>query len=104
MALFTGIALRSLYQEQGAKKLAAIAKTCESIRAVPGVFLHWLIRIIPLAVMTVVAGAVSEYGYGIFATLFRYVGAVIAGFALQGDFRLRSLDFCHRTDEAFAFF
>jgi len=86
LALFTGMALRSLYQSEGAKKLAAIAQTCEQIRAVPGVFLHWLIRIIPLAVMTVVAGAVSEYGYGIFATLFRYVGAVITGFALQSIF------------------
>lgn len=83
LALLTGIALRRVYADEGSKKWRSIADTCERWRAIPATFLHWLIAIIPLAVLCVVAGAVSEYGVGVFVSLFKYVFVVIFGFILQ---------------------
>lgn len=86
LAVMVGIALRRVYASQGPKKYAEIAKRFEQVREVPAVLLHWLIKIIPLAVLTVVAGAVSEYGFGIFTALIKYVGVVLLGFVLQTVF------------------
>jgi Na+/H+-dicarboxylate symporter len=83
LALITGIALRKCYASEGESKMRAIAQKFENIRAVPETILNWLIAIIPLAVLGVVAGAVSEYGVVIFFSLFRYVGVVVLGFLLQ---------------------
>ncbi len=83
MALVTGLALRQLGQNRGESYLQGLAEKCERWRALPGVWLTWLIALIPLAVAAVVAGAVSEFGLSIFAALFRYVGVVILGFILQ---------------------
>ena len=83
LALMTGIALRKVYANEGPARWRALADTCERWRAVPAVLLHWLIAIIPLAVLFVVAGSVSEHGIGVFLSLFKYVFVVIAGFILQ---------------------
>ncbi len=83
LALLVGLALRQVYASEGAVKFRAIAYWFEEVRAVPGVILGWLIHIIPLAVLTVVAGAVSEYGFGIFQSLIKYVVVVLMGFVLQ---------------------
>lgn len=83
LAMLVGIALRKVYAEEGAKKFREVAAQFEQARAVPAVLLNWLIHIIPLAVLTVVAGAVSEYGFSIFNSLFKYVGVVLLGFVLQ---------------------
>lgn len=80
LALLVGIALRRVYKSQD---FANIALKFEEMRAIPGVILGWLIHIIPLAVLTVVAGAVSEFGFGIFQSLIKYVAVVLIGFALQ---------------------
>ncbi len=83
LAMLVGIALRHVYREEGQAKFKQLASQFENVRRVPAVILGWLIRIIPLAVLTVVAGAVSEYGFGIFHALIKYVGVVLLGFALQ---------------------
>lgn len=83
LALLIGIALRRSYAHAGAAKLRAIASGCEEVRNVPALLLKWLIHIIPVAVLAVVAGAVSEHGFGIFHVLVKYVGVVIVGFFLQ---------------------
>jgi Na+/H+-dicarboxylate symporter len=79
MAVLVGLALRRTHPRQ----LKYFAGIFEQIRAVPSVILGWLIALIPLAVATVVAGAVSEHGVEVFFSLFRYVGVVLLGFSLQ---------------------
>jgi Na+/H+-dicarboxylate symporter len=83
MALATGLALRKIGQDRDDSFFKGLADQCERWRSLPGVWLQWLIALIPLAVATVVAGSVSEYGLSIFGALFRYVGVVILGFTLQ---------------------
>ncbi len=83
LALLTGLALRKAYAKEGPKKLRAIAQIFEELRKVPEIILRWIIQIIPVAVLTVVAGAVSEHGFKIFFTLAQYVGVVLLGFILQ---------------------
>lgn len=83
LALVTGIALREVYGHEGQGRLEELSQACERWRAIPGAVLHWLIAIIPLAVLTVVAGSVSEHGLEVFAVLFRYVLVVILGLTLQ---------------------
>lgn len=83
MALATGLALRKIGQDRGDSFFKSLADQCEKWRSLPGVWLQWLIALIPLAVATVVAGSVSEYGLSIFGALFRYVGMVVLGFILQ---------------------
>jgi len=83
LALLIGLALRKVYSQEGPTKLRAVAKIFEELRRVPEVILRWLIHTIPLAVLTVVAGAVSEHGFKIFFSLGQYVGVVLLGFALQ---------------------
>ncbi len=83
MALLLGIAIRKAYGGTNRAKLKEIATRFESLREVPAVFLHWLIAIIPLAVLCVVASAVSEHGFSIFVSLIRYVGVVILGLFLH---------------------
>lgn len=83
LALITGLAVRQVYAPQGQDKLNALAASVGQVRAIPSAILHWLILIIPVAVLTVVAGSVSEHGYGILLTLLRYVAVVILGFTLQ---------------------
>jgi DAACS family dicarboxylate/amino acid:cation (Na+ or H+) symporter len=83
LALLMGIALRKAYAAGGPAKYRELAAMFEGARAVPAIFLAWLIHIIPLAVLTVVAGAVSEYGFGIFRSLLQYVAVVLIGFVLQ---------------------
>jgi Na+/H+-dicarboxylate symporter len=83
LALTTGLALRKVYAKEGPAHWRALAETCERWRALPGQILHWLIAIIPLAVLCVVAGSVSEHGVGVFLSLIKYVVVVILGFFLQ---------------------
>ncbi|HEY8278223.1 MAG TPA: cation:dicarboxylase symporter family transporter, partial [Bdellovibrionota bacterium] len=83
LGVCTGLALRSMFAAEGERKMAQLAQLCLRLRDLPGVFLRWIIQLIPLAVLSVVAGSVSEYGLGIFATLLRYVGVVLLGFFLQ---------------------
>lgn len=83
LALMTGVAIRGLYRDQGDVRLRMIAQNFETARAVPGVMLGWLIHIIPVAVLTVVAGSVSEYGFEIFSALIKYVAVVLLGFVIQ---------------------
>jgi Na+/H+-dicarboxylate symporter len=83
LALAVGIALRKVYAQEGVAKLRKLAEECERLRAIPAILLKWLIAIIPIAVLCVVAGAVSEFGVGIFLSLFKYVFVVILGFILQ---------------------
>jgi Na+/H+-dicarboxylate symporter len=83
LALALGLALRKVYGGQGEAKLLEIKERFESLRAVPAEILRWLIAVIPLAVLAVVASAVSEYGFSIFFSLFRYVGVVVLGLFLQ---------------------
>lgn len=79
LALILGIAIRRAYPT----RLQEMARKFEDLRAVPTIILHWLIAIIPIAVVTVVASAVSEHGFAIFFSLFKYVGVVVLGLFLQ---------------------
>lgn len=83
LALVSGIAIRRTQAKSGAQNLTALALKIEGVRAVFATFLAWLIYIIPFAVFALVAGAVSEYGFGILGSLAKYVVVVIVGFLLQ---------------------
>ncbi len=83
LAVLVGLALRSVYRDQGATKYQELAARFEELRSVPSVILGWMIHLIPLAVLTVVAGAVSEHGFSIFGSLLKYVGIVLLGFVIQ---------------------
>lgn len=83
LALVTGIALREVYGHEGQSRLEEISQICERWRAMPGAILHWLIAIVPVAVLTVVAGSVSEHGLEVFSVLLKYVLVVILGLTLQ---------------------
>lgn len=79
LALLTGIAIRRAYPDSANQ----IAHSLEKAREIPAVLLRWLIAVIPLAVLTVVASSVSEFGLSIFSSLLQYVGVVLIGLTLQ---------------------
>lgn len=83
LALTIGLALRRVVETQPGLTTARVSDVLEKIRAVPALILTWLIHIIPVAVFAVIAGSVSEYGLGLFASLAKYVGTVWLGFVLQ---------------------
>ena len=83
MALTLGITLHRHYSSVQPEKLIILGQRLEEWKSVVGLFLKGLIRLIPLAVLVVVAGSVSEYGLEMFKTLFQYVLIVFLGFILQ---------------------
>jgi len=66
--------------------LRELVLSLEKFRRIPEVLLQWLIHLIPLAVLAVIAGSVSEHGLQIFLTLGKYVAVVLFGFLLQITF------------------
>lgn len=83
LALILGVAARSTFQREQPEVLAAWARGAERLRELLARVLHWITRLIPFAVFAVLAGAIAQYGFGIFATLAPFVLAVLLGFALQ---------------------
>lgn len=83
MALILGVAARVTFQKEQPEVLADWARGSERARELLAKVLHWITRLIPLAVFAVLAGAISQYGFGIFATLAPFVLAVLLGFLLQ---------------------
>ena len=86
LALALGLALRVAFRASPAATLTKIAARLENCRSVVAVLLGWVIHAIPVAVFTLIAGSVSEFGLGILASLAKYVVVVLLGFALQITF------------------
>ena len=82
IALLLGLALRKTFAEDVAtfNKINTGFEKCKMLFAT---LLRGVILLVPVAVFTVVAGSVSEYGFAIFHSLIQYVGVVILGFILQ---------------------
>lgn len=89
LGLLCGIAARRAYGAPeaegggGEAALAAFARKVERVREIPAVLLRWLLHVIPIAVLGVVAGAVSEHGAGVLVDLGRFVAAALAGLSAQ---------------------
>lgn len=82
LALLLGIAVRKSgsFNE---KELLDMGVKLEKFKSVLGVFLHWLIRLIPIAVFAIVTATVSQYGLEIFSQLGKFVLVVLLAFMLQ---------------------
>lgn len=85
LALLVGLALRkaTASQPDGAETRARLVRGLLFYRKVPEFFLERLIAVIPLAVLTLIAGTVSEHGIGVLLSLGYYVLLLLLGFALQ---------------------
>lgn len=81
--LLLGLALKKSFSTTEPHVLHATSRFLDSAKKVLTVLLTWVVHIIPLAVFAVIAGAVSEYGVGVFQILFKYVCVVFLGFFLQ---------------------
>ena len=82
LALIFGIALRSSLKLD-LQRLEKGVALFEFMREVMHKVLGWLIHLIPIAVFTLIAGAVSEHGLGILLVLSKYIAVVWLGFFLQ---------------------
>lgn len=80
LALILALALRRGFS---ADRLPGLLHGAEQMRVVPLVLLEWLTKLIPVAVLSVVAASVSEHGYDAFRSVFLYVSVVLLGFVLQ---------------------
>lgn len=83
LALILGVAVRVTYQKEQPEVLSSWARGAERMRELLATILHWITLLIPFAVFAVLAGAIAQYGFGIFATLAPFVFAVLLGFLLQ---------------------
>jgi Na+/H+-dicarboxylate symporter len=81
LGLLVGIAMRKAIEQR--RELSFLVLQVESLRDVMQVLLGWVINIMPIAVFLVIAGSVSEYGFGMFVSLSKFVAVVFMGFAIQ---------------------
>lgn len=82
IGLALGVAIRKSGQYSEGE-LLRFSEFLEKARAVLGVFLHGLIRLIPFAIFFVIAATVAQNGFGVFAQLTKFVAVVLFAFALQ---------------------
>lgn len=82
LALIFGIAIRST-KEMSLDARIMIIRFFEMAQGSIAVVLHWIIKIIPLAVFAIIAATVSKYGFAIFLSLSKFVAVVCLCFLLQ---------------------
>lgn len=82
LALLLGIATRSAFANEP-HTLQNIKNGAEQIKKILEKLLHWILKIMPIAVFLIIAGSVSKYGFSLFTDLSRYVAAVIIALGLQ---------------------
>ena len=87
LALLFGAALGSLKRHppsDNALDLEPLAAMINAIHLLLIRTLHWVVRLVPLAVLCLVAQAVGKAGLGIFEQLAGYVGIITLGLCLHG--------------------
>lgn len=87
LALLFGAALGSLKRHppiDGPLDIEPLAATISAIHQLLIRTLHWVVRLVPLAVLCLVAQAVGKAGLGIFSQLAGYVGIITLGLCLHG--------------------
>jgi Na+/H+-dicarboxylate symporter len=96
LGLGMGIALRMLKQQQ----IAAAKEDYKPIEQVIGILfttvikmLHWVIMLVPLAVLGIVARTIAIQGFAPFQSLLIFVVAVILGLMIQGGYYLLRIQF-----------
>lgn len=82
MSLVFGIAIRRAFADDP-QAIEFVLRVTEGAKKVLEQLLHWILRLIPLAVFLVISGSVSQYGLEIFEKLASYVLVVVLGLALQ---------------------
>ncbi len=91
IALALGIALRvvrSRPQPEGKEGLGFIIPVLETLYQVFMVVLHWIIELIPLAVLCIVVNVTATQGLSVFVSLAGFVVAVLVALALQACYYL----------------
>lgn len=89
LAVLFGAALGSLKRHppiDSALDIEPLAATINAIHQLLIRALHWVVRLVPLAVLCLVAQAVGKAGLGIFSQLAGYVGIITLGLCLHGLF------------------
>ncbi len=81
-ALILGITVRQTTSIQN-HQIEKLISFLDTIKDVLLVFLKWLIKLIPFAVLAIVTAAVSKYGVHIFQQLSKFVGTVLFAFILH---------------------
>jgi Na+/H+-dicarboxylate symporter len=96
LGLGMGIALRMLKQQQ----IAAAKEDYKPIEQVISILfttvinmLHWVIMLVPLAVLGIVARTIALQGFAPFQSLLIFVVAVILGLMIQGAYYLLRIQF-----------
>jgi DAACS family dicarboxylate/amino acid:cation (Na+ or H+) symporter len=87
MAILFGAALGSLKRdppEHGAVELSPLENSISAIYHLLVRVLDWVVKIVPLAVLCLVAQAVGKSGLGIFSDLAGYLGIIALGLCLHG--------------------
>ncbi|MCC6808841.1 MAG: dicarboxylate/amino acid:cation symporter [Deltaproteobacteria bacterium] len=85
-AVAIGLALRRLRRTSGHELQPALATTIAVVRvglAVCATLLHWLIALVPLAVLVIVAAVVAKTGAAVFAMVGWFLATVSAGLFLH---------------------
>lgn len=83
IALAFGLALRRARTNDAHPGFAAIEQAIEALLSVTQVILHWVIRLVPLAVFASVAKTVGEYGYGPLKGLSVFLAVALGGLSLH---------------------
>lgn len=79
VAIIFGIALLSISKE----KAQPFYEVCESVSEMSIKIVGWVMKLAPYAVAALMVKAVSNFGVEILASLAKYVGVVMLGFAFQ---------------------
>ncbi len=82
LSLLIGLATRQAFKDQP-EVLKKISFGFESVRSILEQILMWILKIIPVAVFLVIAGAVAQFGFDVFSQLAMYVTVVVSALALQ---------------------
>jgi Na+/H+-dicarboxylate symporter len=89
IALAIGIALRKLPGERLRTAVELVALLFDVLVTM----LHWIIEVIPLAVLGIVANIVATKGFGAFINLGAFAGAVVLALLLQATYYLVRIRF-----------
>lgn len=85
LSLMFGIAVRSA-KEINLESKKNLVSFLEKLQSVLAVILHWIIKVIPIAVFAIISATVSKYGFSVFVDLSKFVTIVTLGFLLQITF------------------
>ncbi len=82
LALIFGVAIRSA-EELSADSQKSLVRFLEKLQGAISVILHWIIKVIPIAVFAIISATVSKYGFSVFADLSKFLIVVTLGFVIQ---------------------